>query len=430
MKSRILLALILVSTILSITSCGDKTTEPGNRIVAKPLFTPPYGVSYMPPISVTISSATEGAVIRYTKDGSDPDHNSLLFTEPIVITTPTTLKAIASKEGWQSSEIATEIYIFSGKPPVEGDGSADNPYKIATLENLLWLSVHQDRWDQNYLQTADIDASLTREWFNGEGWITIGYWVSPSNNKPFTGSYDGQGNIIDNIYLNRSFINNMSFFGYISGAKIENLGVTNVYITGRVSVSGLIGRQEDSVVRNCYSTGVVNGEGEVGGLVGTLLENSTVSKCFSAGEVNGSGYIAGGLIGRQYSSAIINSYSTADVSGGSSVGGLVGNQQISTISDCYSTGSVTGEYSTGGLVGYETGSLSSNSYWNIETSGQLTSAGGEGRSLEEMTFPYAANTYIDWNFSGIWNADTEHTINDGYPYLQNQPYLTNRLSLL
>jgi hypothetical protein len=58
------------------------------------------------------------------------------------------------------------------------------------------------------------------------------------------------------------------------------------------------------------------------------------------------------------------------------------------------------------------------SYWNLESSGQVTSAGGIGRTTDEKTFTYAANTYEDWNLTEIWQPDTEYFVNAGYPYLQ------------
>jgi len=58
------------------------------------------------------------------------------------------------------------------------------------------------------------------------------------------------------------------------------------------------------------------------------------------------------------------------------------------------------------------------SYWDIETTGQQQSEGGEGRSTEDMTYPYAANTYVGWDFEDIWAADEDYTVNNGYPYLR------------
>jgi hypothetical protein len=47
-----------------------------------------------------------------------------------------------------------------------GSGTEYDPYQIATLENLYWLSQTYSVWDNYFIQTADIDASGTSSW----GW--------------------------------------------------------------------------------------------------------------------------------------------------------------------------------------------------------------------------------------------------------------------
>ena len=113
-----------------------------------------------------------------------------------------------------------------------------------------------------------------------------------------------------------------------------------------------MGWNEAAPMSNSYSSGNVTGDSGVGGLVG--LTSGTVS----------------------------NSYSTSSVIGDVAVGGLVGFN-TGTISKSYSTGSVTGIESVGGLVGKNDWTVS-DSFWNIDTSGQTTSAGGTGKTTEQM----------------------------------------------
>lgn len=87
--------------------------------VATPTFTPAPG-SFANQVEVTISCATEGAAIYYTLDGSEPNASATLYTTPIVLTTSTTVKAIAIKEGLDNSEIAIANYqITTGINDVE-----------------------------------------------------------------------------------------------------------------------------------------------------------------------------------------------------------------------------------------------------------------------------------------------------------------------
>lgn len=81
--------------------------------VAAPVFTPAPG-SYGSAQSISIASATSGASIRYTTDGSTPSETSgTLYSGPVTIATSTTLKAIAYKSGLTDSSITTGNYIIS-----------------------------------------------------------------------------------------------------------------------------------------------------------------------------------------------------------------------------------------------------------------------------------------------------------------------------
>jgi hypothetical protein len=79
--------------------------------VAAPTFDPPSG-SYTQAINVTISCATTGADIFYTLDGSDPYWGSTPYTNPIPISSTTTVKAIAYLGTPVFSPISTAIYSF------------------------------------------------------------------------------------------------------------------------------------------------------------------------------------------------------------------------------------------------------------------------------------------------------------------------------
>ena len=62
---------------------------------------------------VTISCATEGAKIYYTKDGSEPTVSSTEYTEAISIRYTVTIKAIAVKSGMDNSIVACSSYTIN-----------------------------------------------------------------------------------------------------------------------------------------------------------------------------------------------------------------------------------------------------------------------------------------------------------------------------
>lgn len=85
------------------------TANPGIMVmVDAPTFNP-TAQTFTTPLSVSISSATVGASIYYTTDGSTPDNTKTLYTAPVSISSTTTLKAIAYS-GASSSTVTTATY--------------------------------------------------------------------------------------------------------------------------------------------------------------------------------------------------------------------------------------------------------------------------------------------------------------------------------
>jgi Malectin domain/Chitobiase/beta-hexosaminidase C-terminal domain len=85
-------------------------------LVAAPAFMPAAG-TYTSAQSVSISDTTAGASIYYTTDGSTPTTSSTLYTGAVSIATTTTLKAIASLGGVNSSETDGTYTITTTPPP-------------------------------------------------------------------------------------------------------------------------------------------------------------------------------------------------------------------------------------------------------------------------------------------------------------------------
>jgi hypothetical protein len=74
---------------------------------------------------VTLSTATEGAAIYYTLDGSAPDGTKTKYTDPITIGASLTIRAIAVQEGMEPSEILEAVYIVKAETPVASPGAGE-----------------------------------------------------------------------------------------------------------------------------------------------------------------------------------------------------------------------------------------------------------------------------------------------------------------
>jgi len=93
---------IIQSTFNLVFTPSGNSLDP---IAETPEFSP-NGGTYEGSADVTISSASDGASIFYTTDGTNPTTSSTLYTGPITLSASATLKAIAGGDGFRPSEIA------------------------------------------------------------------------------------------------------------------------------------------------------------------------------------------------------------------------------------------------------------------------------------------------------------------------------------
>ena len=113
------------------------TEGSGAQYCSMPAFTPAAG-TYFEAQNVTINCATEGATIYYTLDESTPTTSSSVYTEPLVISETTTVKAMAVKEGYENSNVATAEYIIEDAPTVItiAEAKALEPNEYAMVQGI------------------------------------------------------------------------------------------------------------------------------------------------------------------------------------------------------------------------------------------------------------------------------------------------------
>jgi hypothetical protein len=255
------------------------------------------------------------------------------------------------------------------------------------------LDAIRDNLSGNHILMNDLDSTtagyteLASPTANGgKGWQPIG-----AEANPFTGSFDGQGNEIRDLFINREDEAQVGLFGVFNeGGVLENVGMVNVDVTGSFCVGGLVGLVGNGTVRDSYSTGSLTGEDMVGGLVGAN-QLGTVRNSYSTGSLTGEDMV-GGLVGGNQLGTVSNSYSSGNVTGEDMVGGLVGVNQLGTVSNSYSSGNVTGIEDVGGLVGVNLWGTVRNSY----SSGSLTGELGVG-GLVGVHEGIVSNSYYNYD---------------------------------
>jgi hypothetical protein len=90
-------------------SVGDFWDDLGAIKVATPTISPAAG-SYAPGQEIAVACTTSGVTIHYTTDGSTPTTGSPVYSAPLTLSAAVTVKALAVKSGWFSSEVASAAY--------------------------------------------------------------------------------------------------------------------------------------------------------------------------------------------------------------------------------------------------------------------------------------------------------------------------------
>ena len=128
------------------TGYSDSTVASGvytiNGACATPIFSPAAG-AYGPAQSVTISTTTNGATIRYTTDGTTPSEtNGTVYGSAVNISSTCTLQAIAYETGYSDSTVASGVYTINGACATPTFSPTAGTFTTSTARHHL----HQHRW--------------------------------------------------------------------------------------------------------------------------------------------------------------------------------------------------------------------------------------------------------------------------------------------
>ena len=110
-----------------------------------------------------------------------------------------------------------------------------DPYLIALLENLCWMTQDSSSLGSYFKQAVDIDAFTTSGWNDRKGFSPIGNLGSP-----FIDSYNGDNHTVNEIFISRPSDKMVGAFGYVSGSRVvENIGAISVNINGIILLVAL-----------------------------------------------------------------------------------------------------------------------------------------------------------------------------------------------
>ncbi len=104
---------------------------------AAPTFSPAAGI-YTSAQNVTLSTTTDRATIYYTTDGTDPTTNSSVYSSAIAVSSTTTIKAMAVKDGLDNSSVASATYTIVN---LAHAGTEQDPYSVADARTAIDANV-------------------------------------------------------------------------------------------------------------------------------------------------------------------------------------------------------------------------------------------------------------------------------------------------
>ena len=402
-----------------------------------------------------IGSAAGGAVLFSNLSYSDNRGGDLTLPQNSI-----TASAPENTDLWTDGHYAD---AFAG-----GSGASNDPYQIATAEQLARLAylindstTNADYNTRYYVQTANIDLSLYY-------WDAIGAYTSSSGYLAFAGHYNGGGFVISGMYTQSGSTSDFSrqgLFGYVYGtsddarAEIHDLGVIASSVQGYQYIGAIAGYAYYCNITSCYNTSEVIGvDQRVGGIVG-FATYCNITKCYNTGEISSTNSYAGGVAGGLGHANVGNCYNTGSVSGSATIGGISGSTtNRSSIYNCYNAGTInciggTGSRSVGGISGSIYDYASFYNCFNVTSSGisagicystsglylpsiykcystyvsSLRCDKDVIRDTQLTTHAKDIDWYLDssnWTSSYLW--DFENTwiiydagVNEGYPVLQS-----------
>ena len=185
---------------------------------------------------------------------------------------------------------------------------------------------------------SDLDARLCADLDLSEvcGQTLGAFTPIGSSDRPYTGSFNGCGFTIRNLYVDAS--KNSGLFGVIGeNASISDLTLENAAVRGESYVGGIAGYNDGGTVYACAVNGAITGTYFVGGVCG-YNNGGVVNACAVTGSVSGAN-VVGGVVGyngnASASGQLLNSFCCANVNADDiPVGGLCAYNE-GVVSGCY-----------------------------------------------------------------------------------------------
>lgn len=168
--------------------------------------------------------------------------------------------------GWARHIMGPSSPATTGFPsPVPSTAAALSLTRTTAISNVDELQAMNDDLTDNYYLINDIDCAVTEDWNSGDGFVPIG-----NVGTKFTGTFDGQGFTISNLFIDRSTENRVGLFGFVQSATLYDFILADSEIHGDGLMGAVIGEVATAVTAQNITVRdtIIGGGSQMGGFVG------------------------------------------------------------------------------------------------------------------------------------------------------------------
>ena len=344
-------------------------------------------------VAIAITTATVGASIYYTTDGSTPTRSSSPYSAPLTNMEGKTIKAIAVKANNYDSDVATFgpvsfscaqpiirrtgadnftitcskpqsgvtiYYTTNGSTPSTSDSHVASGEAVTFDTSLLPFTVKAIAVADGFLNSSEASLTISDGGLSGSGTPADPYQIALNSDYSIFATKVNTGGEASACYIVTSNID-------ASGAAVITTPFTGTFDGNGYTISNLghalFNTVSGGTVKNVIldAVGISSGT-NVGSIaneaIGTSANKASIYNCgVLSGSISGSGYV-GSIVGKLGDDSnndnsyarVINCYSYATIGGGSSVGGIVGYNSFASAADnlrtmvmnCMYYGKITG----------------------------------------------------------------------------------------
>ena len=173
---------------------------PGESILVVPSINAESN-TFFDSLTVTMSHPIEGTKVYYTLDGSEPNENSILYTQPLVLKQTSQIRAAALQNGQWSSVIDARYFLIDAKRAVKLEHPYSSQYEAGGLKALIdhqrggdnfRTGVWQGYHGVDLIATIDLGEKQKINRLAGSFLLEQGSWIFMPTEVEFFVSDDGK----------------------------------------------------------------------------------------------------------------------------------------------------------------------------------------------------------------------------------------------